>query len=182
MHFIIIRALKKQEMYNKTMMILKDNISGLDGLVKTEFSIKREGNVLFCHFNAYDSSLNSYSDKNNDRQFDGDVVEIFIDIGEKDSYLEIEVAPNGAIFVANIKNLKVNFIDNSFVKSKVSIKGNDYFVDLVIDLSSFNIIKPIRYNAFRIETKNIKTNYILLAVSPTLCDTFHVRDKFIALE
>ena len=181
MHFIIIRALKKQEMYNKTMMILKDNISGLDGLVKTEFSIKRKGNVLLCRFNAYDSSLNSYSNKDNDRQYDGDVVEIFIDIGEKDSYLEIEVAPNGTTFIANITNLKINFIDGSFVKPKVKVEGNNYFVDLEIDLSRFNIIKPIYYNAFRIETKNIKTNYILLALSPTLCETFHVRDKFIAL-
>ena len=164
------------------MLILKDNRTGLDSLVKTEFSIKQEGKRLFCLFNAFDSSLSSYGDKDNDELYHGDVVEIFIDVGEKDSYLEIEVAPNGAIFVANVTNSKVNFIDNTFVKSKVNIERNNYFVSLEIDLSGFNIIKPIYYNAFRIETKGIKENYILQALAPTLCETFHVRDKFIVLE
>ena len=162
-------------------MILKDNITGLESPIKTEFFIKQEGKTLSCSFNAYNSSLNSYSDKDNDELYLGDVVEIFIDVGEKDSYLEIEVAPNGAKFVANIVNRKIIFIDNSFVKTKVDVKDDSYFVSLEIDLSRFNINRPIEYNAFRIETKGIKENYILLAASPTLCGTFHVRNKFIHL-
>ena len=163
-------------------MLLKENITGKEPLVKTEFNIKRDGDMLHCYWCAYNSSLPSYANVDNGELYNGDVVEIFIDIGEKDSYLEIEVAPNGKKFVANIINRQIHFIDNSFVKSNVEIKGNDYIVTMDIDLSRFNITKPIEYNAFRIETCGIEPNHILCALSPTLCGSFHVRDKFILLK
>ena len=162
-------------------MILRDNITGLQSSVKTEFSIEQKGKHLICLFKAYDSSLTSHGNKDNDELYRGDVVEVFLDIGEPNSYLEIEVAPNGKKFVANIINKEIHFIDNNFVKSKVEIQNNDYFVTIDIDLTKLNILKPIRYNAYRIETKGIKENYLLLAASPTMCDTFHVRDSFIDL-
>lgn len=162
-------------------MILRDNITGLQSSVKTEFSIEQKGKHLICLFKAYDSSLTCHGDKDNDELYRGDVVEVFLDIGEPNSYLEIEVAPNGKKFVANIINKEIHFIDNNFVKSKVEIQNNDYFVTIDIDLTKLNILKPIRYNAYRIETKGIKENYLLLAASPTMCDTFHVRDSFIDL-
>ena len=162
-------------------MILRDNITGLESSVKTEFSIEQKGKHLICLFKAYDSSLTSHGNKDNDELYRGDVVEVFLDIGEPNSYLEIEVAPNGKKFVANIINKEIHFIDNNFVKSKVEIQNNDYFVTIDIDLTKFNILKPIKYNAYRIETKGIKENYLLLAASPTMCDTFHVRDSFIDL-
>lgn len=162
-------------------MILRDNITGLESSVKTEFSIEQKGKHLICLFKAYDSSLTSHGNKDNDELYKGDVVEVFLDIGEPNSYLEIEVAPNGKKFVANIINKEIHFIDNNFVKSKVEIQNNDYFVTIDIDLTKLNILKPIKYNAYRIETKSIKENYLLLAASPTMCDTFHVRDSFIKL-
>lgn len=160
-------------------MILRDNITGLDSSVKTEFSIEQKGKHLICLFKAYDSSLTSHGDKDNDELYRGDVVEVFLDIGEPNSYLEIEVAPNGKKFVANIINKEIHFIDNNFVKSKVEIQNNDYFVTIDIDLTKFNILKPIKYNAYRIETKGVKENCLLLAASPTMSETFHVRDSFI---
>lgn len=161
-------------------MIFLENISGKKAPVLTEFSIKRMGDILYCHFSAYDSSLNSFGDKDNDKLYNGDVVEIFVDVGEPNSYLEIEVAPNGARFVANIINKEIHFIDSSFVKTNVKVKGKDYFVDMEIDLSKYHP-RTIEYNAYRVETKGIRTNYILLALNPTLCETFHVRKSFIEL-
>ena len=162
-------------------MLLRDNITGQTSPVKTEFSITQKGKHLICLFKAYDSSLNSHGDRDNDELYRGDVVEVLLDIGETNAYLEIEVAPNGKKFVANIIDKEIHFIENNFVKSKVEIQNNDYFVIIDIDLTKFNILKPIKYNAYRIETKGIKENYLLLAASPTMCDTFHVRDNFIKL-
>lgn len=162
-------------------MILRDNITGLQSPVKTEFSIKQKGKHLICLFKAYDSSLTSHGDNDNDELYRGDVVEIFLDIGNPNSYLEIEIAPNGKKFVASIIDKEIHFIDNSFVESKVEVQNSNYFVTIDIDLSKFDVRKPIKYNAYRIETKGIKENYLLLAVSPTMCDSFHVRDSFIRL-
>ena len=71
--------------------------------------------------------------------------------------------------------------DNNFFKSNVKIDNNNYFVTMSIDLSKLSIKGPITFNAFRIETKGIRQNYILQALFPTLTDSFHVRNKFVEL-
>ena len=159
--------------------ILKDNRTGKDGQVLTKLSVMKDDNHLIFSFEAYGSSLNSFSSIDNDTLWKGDVVEVFLDVGEKDSYLEIEVAPNGARFVANIINREIHFIDNSFVKTKSAIKNDAYFVDIDIDLSKLNITAPLMFNAYRIETLGIQSDYLFLAINPTLSNTFHVRDSFI---
>ena len=160
---------------------LSDNFTGEIAEPSTHFSYEKDGNILIFKYKAYDSSLNSYSNKNNDPIYKGDVVELFLDIGE-DSYYEFEVAPNGTTFVATIKDLKPTFIKNDFFKSEVRIDGNNYYVKMIIDLSKFDSIKFIKFNAFRIETKGVKSEYILQALNPTLCKSFHKREKFIEFD
>ena len=157
------------------------NRTGEIGVPETLVSFKLENNLLIFEFEAHDSSLNSYSNINNDTLCNGDVVEVFLDLNEK-HYYEFEVAPNGATFVASIINAIPTFIENDFFKSDVTIKGNDYFVKMVIDLAKLKHTDNIRFNAFRIETKRIKPELILQALSPTLSKTFHVREKFINLK
>ena len=159
---------------------LLDNRTGQLIKPKTTFSYSRKGDTLVFEFYAYDSSLSSYSNKNNDTLYKGDVCEVFLDIGE-DGYYEFEVAPNGATFIAKILNLEPVFIDNSFFSSETKIIGNDYKVKMEIDLSKLKSVKHIKFNTFRIETKGIRQDYILEALSPTLCNTFHIRDKFVEL-
>ena len=52
---------------------------------------------MIFEFSAYDSSLNSFSNIDNDELYNGDVVEVFLDLGDE-VYYEFEVAPNGASF------------------------------------------------------------------------------------
>ena len=163
------------------MQQLLDNRSGKLIEPKTYVSFKKQGNSLVFNFEAYDSSLKSYSDKDNDELFNGDVVEVFLDLSFEE-YFEFEVAPNGAKFVAKIKDGKPVFINDEFLKTQARIEGKNYFVKMVVDLSKFHKIKNIKFNAFRIETKGIKPEFILQALSPTLCNTFHVREKFVKLD
>ena len=159
---------------------LLDNRTGKAIDPKTEFSYYKQGDILNFEFYASDSSLSSYSNKNNDTLYKGDVVEIFLDIGD-DGYYEFEVAPNGATFIAKIINLEPTFIKNNFFESDVDIIENDYKVKMTIDLAKLKSVKYLKFNAFRIETKGIKQDYILEAYSPTLSNTFHVRDKFVEI-
>lgn len=163
----------------KTFKLL-DNLTGKIGTPQTDFSYERKGNLLSFCFEAYESSLNSFSNIDNDQLYKGDVVEIFLDLGD-DFYYEFEVAPNGATFVAKILNREITFTENNFFKSKTYIKGDMYQVYMMVDISKLKHNGKIRFNAFRIETKGIKSEYILQALSPTLCETFHVREKFIDL-
>ena len=160
------------------MQYLFDNHTGKKAIPETLVSYKKEENKLLFEFIAKDSSLSSYSNKDNDEIYRGDVVEIFLDFGDE-YYYEFEVAPNGTTFVAKIINGTPLFIKNDFFKNKAIIDGQTYKVNMAIDLDKFKQIKHIKFNAFRIETKGIKQDYILQALSPTLKDTFHVRDKFI---
>ena len=52
---------------------------------------------------------------------------------------------------------------------------------MTIDLNKLGNPKEIKFNAFRVEVKENNGPQILEALNPTLCETFHVREKFIKL-
>ncbi len=162
------------------MLRLLDNRTGKTLEPKTEFAYRKIKDLIYFEFIAHDSSLTSYSSKNNDLLYKGDVVEVFLAFNDNE-YYEFEVAPNGATFIAKIINKQPIFIDNNFFKSESIISNNSYHVKMKIDLSKFENIKEIKFNAFRIETKGIRQDYILQAYSPTLCNTFHIKEKFVEL-
>ena len=163
------------------MCYLRDNFTGEKGNPETTFDALRNGNELIFSFEAKDSSLTSYSDKDNDDLWRENVVEVFLDLGD-DFYYEFEVAPNGKTFVATILNGEITFIKNDFFSSNVEIEGNTYKVTMKIDLSKFKNVQEVKYNAFRAEKKNVGKGQILEALNPTFCNTFHVREKFVILQ
>lgn len=68
-----------------------------------------------------------------------------------------------------------------FFQSEAKIVKDSYEVRMSIDLSRLGVIKSLKFNAFRIETKGIKSDLILQAYSPTLSNTFHVKECFIEM-
>lgn len=162
---------------------LLENITGKEIAPVTLLDVIEKDNLLSFHFICHDSFLSSYSNKDNDTLYKDNVCEVFLDIGEENSYLEIEVAPNGAKFVANIvyhgEEREIVFIDDDFLKTNAKINGQNYEVEMVFDLTKLNNPPHIKYNAFRIETQGIEPEHILLALSPTMCGSFHQRNAFI---
>ena len=152
---------------------LYDNKTGKLGVPKTEFEFNRKGDILEFNFVAYDSSLESFSNEKNSELWKGNVVEVFLDCGDRKFYYEFEVAPNGTTFVAEKHKNKLMFIDDKFFSAETRIEGNSYCVKMSIDLKLLGKKRVISYNAFRIEGD------VLEALHPTLCDTFHVREKFL---
>ena len=67
---------------------LKNNRTGELGIPKTEVECFYNDDILVFNFVAHDSSLISFSDKDNDELWRGNVVEIFLDVGEKDYYYQ----------------------------------------------------------------------------------------------
>ncbi len=161
------------------MNYLFDNRTGVIACPKTLFEYKKENNLLIFNFVAMDSSLESYSDIDNDDLWRLNVVEVFLDLGD-DFYYEFEVAPNGAVFIAIIKDRRIMFVDDDFFKSKVEIKDDTYKVTMEIDLSKLSVKGPIKFNAFRVE--EVDGFQILEAINPTYSNTFHVKEKFIELK
>lgn len=160
-------------------MLLKENITGGKACYKTTLKCKESKDSYIFKFKAFHSSFFSISDKYNSNLYDGDVCEVFIEYGEKDHYYEVEVAPNGAVFLANIHNdgtsFKGTLIDDCFVKTSAQIHKNYYYVVMEIPKDKIKMDK-IKFNAFRIDTDGGKTNAHLFALHPTLCGSFHKKE------
>ena len=156
--------------------LLKENITGNKACYKTLFKFKKGIKHLHFRFDAFNSTFNSYSNKYNDNLYQADVCEIFIRYGKENHYYEIEVAPNGTIFLADITNINDKFSGNllseCFVKAYAKICKNKYIVKISIPK---NIIRtnPIEFNAFRIETDGEAPEKHLFALHPTMCSSFH---------
>lgn len=157
-------------------MLLKENITGQKACYKTKFKYRRCYKYLYFSFKAYHSTFNSYSGKYNDELYKADVCELFIKYGKENHYYEIEVAPNGATFLADIENIDGNFkgtlIDKCFVKTKAKIAKDHYIVRILVPRHYIKT-KKIEFNAFRIETDGIKPEAHLFALHPTMCGSFH---------
>lgn len=163
------------------MAYLLNNFNGNIANPKTSFVLERIEQKLIFKFEAFSSCLYSYSKENNSDLYKGCVCEVFLDLGD-DFYYEFEVAPNGVTFVAKIKNREITFFKQDFFKGETSIKGDAYYVTMEIDLAKLNNPRHIRYNAFRVEALPNEKEQNLSALNPTLCETFHVRDRFISID
>ena len=162
------------------MSVLLNNLDAKKPNKVTDFNYVKSDNLITFNFDCYDSCLYSYSNKNNDDLWKGCVAEIFLDTG-LDFYYEFEVAPNGAVFAAKIRNRQIEYIDPSIIESRSTINGNNYQIQITVNLNKLEKGDELKFNAFRVENKKGETIQQLQALNPTLCETFHVREKFIRL-
>ncbi|MBE5741923.1 MAG: hypothetical protein E7360_01230 [Clostridiales bacterium] len=166
---------------------LRENRKGEKTPFITTLEYGRVGNNLRFKFCAHDSKLFSAYSEDNEPIYNGDVVEVFLCVGKDiNEYYELEVAPNGAVFFAKIKNengnLKLEFLPKAFT-ADVTLTDNGYDVEIIVPYSAIKAgDHPIRFNAFRIETEGGHRDKHLLALNPTLCGNFHCPDKFITFD
>jgi hypothetical protein len=171
---------------------LRNSRTGEKSDFTTNVIIKMTETDLSFEFFCKNSKFYSADDKYNGPIFDGDVCEAFISTdGTINNYFEIEVAPNNTVFLNRIYNpgggaFQTFPIDESenFVTSEVEINGNDYRLKFSVPLEKIGYTKEkgILFNAYRIETEGGHTDLHLLALNPTMCDTFHMSEYFIKLE
>lgn len=167
------------------MLELKDNITGKRAIYKTLLNIEKQDDYLVFEFYASHCSFFSYSHKFNDPIYNGDVVEVFIKTKEENHYLEIELAPNGTLFIGDIfndgKRRELTMLENKGIIAETKKNNCDLMAKLIIPYKNYNISEDIVFNAFRIETDGGKSNAHLFALNPTMCDTFHILEAFISL-
>ncbi len=172
----------------KKSYVLKENIMGKEiPQFHTVLDVTMTDTHLIFEFDCKNSQFYSAYDKYNDPIWEGDVCEAFICTnGKKDLYYEIEVAPNGTVFLKQIKYLGIGKLEEfdikqNFVDAKVEILKSDYKVKFSVPLDKIGYDKNvgILFNAYRIETEGGIPDKNLLALNPTLCDTFHNNEYFI---
>ena len=173
--------------------VLKNNRTGEDvPEFNTTVEIVLTDKELSFEFFCKNSKFFSADDKYNGPIFDGDVCEAFICTGDDPrKYYEIEGSPNNTVFLSYMTNLGPGQYDaqyfseeDNFLKSEVEILGNDYRLkfSMPLDKIGYDPKRGIKFNAYRIETEGGHTDLHLLALNPTLCDTFHVYEAFVELK
>ena len=168
------------------MHYLKRNIDGSKAIYKTQLEIKKNKSSLSFTFLLEHCSFNSYSNRYNDKLYLGDVIELFITRKQKNHYYEIEVAPNGTLFFADIynddKNLSITYLENNGINVNTSNLGDVFCIEVLLSISFFkDLDENTLFNAFRIETDNEKSEKHLFSLSPTYCNNFHKVKYFINL-
>ena len=157
---------------------------------KTIVDVTLTDTDIIFEFDCKNSKFYSAYDTYNADLWEGDVREAFICTdGTKNFYYEIEVAPNNAVFLKFMEYVEdaqpiENDIEENFVKSEVDFNGNDYKVKFSVPLDKIGYSKEkgILLNIFRIETEGGIPDKNLLAMNPTMCDTFHKNEYFIELK
>lgn len=166
---------------------LKENRYGNKSKYKTflEYSNIFEKKYRFIFYVYQTKKISKYKNYNSNL-YESNVVELFFsDNKNRDKYLEIEVSPNNTHFNAFVikkqgeRELKYIDQSNDFISEIHDIDKTTQIVTIDIDLSKFLDSNDIYFNAYRIENE-LNSQY-LIALNPTLSETFHKTDSFIKL-
>ncbi len=148
--------------------IFKNATNGLASEIATEVSLQLKNDILFFTFNCLKNPFvnHNYYKNNNTEMWNQEVFEVFLAKGNQEAiqYLEIEVNPNGALFVAMVKNTtgskpeKLLFFDTEEcgVLAKVEKQKDSYSGSLQIPLILLGEIEnEYQINLFRIIAKTL---------------------------
>ncbi len=119
--------------------------------------------------------------------YEGDIVEILLTLGDKNRYLEVEVNPLGALYVAIVTNIDgqgditVDFLKTHDISYNVDIKGDIWTTEIILPiqwLESLGYQTDAYWNLLREDYDN-QGNMHLSCISPTYAPSFHKTNAFI---
>ncbi len=149
---------------------------GAQAARRTDFDISYGDGALTVTYTADNSELFCPYSKDNEPLYEGCVVELFLaEKGDRDSYLEYEFSPCGAVFCGRITYDGAPHLEllpvESITHCDIEAYGSGYRVKarITVDID----IDCALFNAYRIECKEGDTEQELFALFPTKCATFH---------
>lgn len=172
--------------------LLKENLTGNATKFETKLHISETEKDYVFFFEAKDSTFYCPYKGYNENHYEGDVCEVFIgNVDTPREYYEIEITPDGAIFLAKVynkstettKSLELIYLENDLIKVETQKFEKDYTVKISISKEKLNIpLEKIAFNAFRIETEGIRQDMNDLSLIPTKDETFHKLGFFVMLK
>lgn len=167
---------------------LLENINKDEPAQKTTVFAKHTGDYLEFDFVCEENSPHPYGEKNNDLLYKGDVVEIFLTLGAKNRYLEVEVNPDGLLFVAEVTfkggKTSLNMLTDQVAETVVQKGENEIKTNLKLNKKALLGLGFTPENAFinlYRQDFDENNNLRLYALSPTMCGTFHKPEAFLKL-
>ncbi len=171
----------------KKTFILKENITGKDiPEFYTKVDVTLTDTDIIFEFDCKNTQYFSYCEGYNTEIWRGDVCEAYICTdGTSVNYYEIQVTHNNSNYFSKVYNpdgnYQTTFIDENPMLSSVEKVDGGYKVRFSIPLKAigYDEKKGILMNVFRIETEGGIQDKNLLALNPTLTDTYHKPEFFI---
>lgn len=168
---------------------LPNSETGKEGNHRILLSAKHDADNLYFDFEIHDEYVISFGDKFNDMIWHGDTAELFFTRKGESIYLELEVNPKGvqyAVFIdnANPDDLKIILIDKPPFTSKTQFTDYGWTAHYTLpkaELAALGVdLDSCRFTAtqFNHRPDDSVEQYSL---APTMCDTFHVPDRWAAL-
>ena len=165
---------------------LKDNFTGEEAKKVTEVTFFSQDDRLKLLFICSDSDIISKGKSYNDRLYEGDVAELFLTLGERSRYLELEVNPDGAQYAGIVENdngkISITYLPDSPFVSKTERTESGWTSEWEIDLKTLRALGYKEENAyFNLYRQDFEPDgkLNLYALCPTYKPTFHDINAFI---
>lgn len=175
----------------KSAAYLLENNSGLVGVEGTKVTFWHDKKNVYFEF-VCDTIVDGYSSfgkKYNDKLWQGNVVEVFITLGDKMKYLEVETNPDGINYAVHIFNkdgkgdFDLTYLDEGKYSSTVEIKDNLWTTLMTIPFVKLEELGFDKNNAYinLYRQSHVNNDVNLYSYSPTLVPQFHTCSKFAKL-
>lgn len=169
--------------------VLKECRTGEAADLKTAASVEIAGGQLRLSFAAEEKTRNPKYAEDNMPLYEGDAVEIFLTLGERERYLEAEFNQNGAMFCAVIElrdgQKKSEMVDGrKHIDLTVCLTDGMWKTEAAIDigwLKTLGFSEDCVYGNLLREDFDGECNMAIYAASPTYADTFHKTAAFVKL-
>lgn len=171
---------------------LYENVAGGDCDQQTLISyFKQDGKITFI-FNCVEDTPIIFGNKDNDKLYKGDVVEIMLTLGNANRYLEVSVNPAELKYAAIVlnpdgegSNLTIETLDDNPIETDMFATDIGYVAKIIIPIDWLKELgwraEASLINIYR-QDFNAEGDLRLYALSPTKSATFHKVDAFIPME
>ena len=167
-------------------MLLKDNSGG--DAVGGKAALWRTESALKVLFSVFDNDIISYGTEYNEPLWKGDTAELFITLGRRNRYLELEVNPDGVGYAAAVENregeFELEFLREAPFGWTAKRTETGYESEWTIPLEKLEALGFDSKNGyFNLYIQDYSAGELrLYALSPTKCGSFHRPEAFLKLE
>lgn len=169
---------------------MRDNRTAKTARLKTEVIEEFTNAELKVTFLAEMDTHSSKHTEYNAPLWEGDIVEILLTLGDKNTYLEVEVNEFGTLYAVKIVNrggegdIEIEKLPQGYVTAEAVTEEQIWRTDVVISLDK---IRELGYNENDVEMNYLRQNFRgeeleLFSVSPTMCGSFHKTAAFFGRE
>lgn len=168
---------------------LSENLTGGESGQQTLITYYHKDGKLVFVFDCDEDAPISYGDKDNDKIYKGDVVEVMITLGSRERYLEVSVNPSELKYVAIVDNrdgeLTITPIAENPVETELIPTETGYIAKIILPkawLEELGRTADTSYINFYRQDFNAVGDLRMYALSPTRTASFHKSEAFVPME